>query len=80
MLNCMATCRGTDKKPCDNNLKAFPSEKLVASFDNMGGEDMFKKIVASTSLTSISDTVDKLSDTISAAIPKIAFDDERLGD
>ena len=21
MLNCMATCRGTDKKPCDNKLK-----------------------------------------------------------
>ena len=29
MLNCTVTCRGADKKPCDNILNLEPAGKLI---------------------------------------------------
>ena len=49
MLNCMATYRGTDKKPCDNKLNIEPAGKLISNI-NFGGDAMDKVITDGSSL------------------------------
>ena len=79
MLNCAVTCRGTDKKPCDNNLNALSSVKLVSAFDKLGGEDMFKTMDMTASLNNILGTVDEIYDKFTEVAPKLALDDDTLG-
>jgi hypothetical protein len=47
MLNCMATCRSTDKKPCDNILEEPTFTQLVnKSFsDILGGNSITNTLV-----------------------------------
>ena len=47
MLNCTVTCRGTDKKPCDNNLNVEPAGKLISNIDF--GDDAMNKFFADNS-------------------------------
>ena len=49
MLNCMATYRGTNKKPCDNKLNIEPAGKLISNI-NFGGDAMDKVITDGSSL------------------------------
>ncbi len=49
MLNCTVTCRGTDKKPCDNNLNVEPAGKLISNID-FGGDAMNKFFADNSSL------------------------------
>lgn len=49
MLNCMATYRGTDKKPCDNNLNIEPAGKVIDNI-NFGGDAMTKLFANNSSL------------------------------
>lgn len=60
MLNCMATCRGTDKKPCGNKLNISPVGKLIDNID-FGGDAMIKGITDSSSLAKSLDIVTDVS-------------------
>lgn len=79
MLNCAVTCRGTDKKPCDNILNALSSVKLAGAFDKMGGSDMFKAMDMTASLDNILGTVDDICDKFTGVTPKLTLNDDTLG-
>ena len=79
MLNCAVTCRGTDKKPCDNILNALSSVKLVGAFDKLGGSDMFKTMDMTASLNNVLGTVDDICDKFMGVTPKLTLNDDTLG-
>ena len=79
MLNYAVTHRGTDKKPCDNNMNALSSKIYEGALYSSGGEDMLKEFNMSTSFTGILDTVDCLGSKLAEIAPKIAISDEALG-
>ena len=56
MLNCMTTCRGTDKKPYGNKLNISPAGKLIDNID-FGGDAMIKELMDSSSLAKSLDIV-----------------------
>lgn len=60
MLNCTVTCRGTDKKPCDNILNLEPAGKLIGNID-FGGDAMHKFFANNTSLAKSFETAAEVS-------------------
>lgn len=79
MLDCMGTCRSTDKKPCGNNSISAPSQKLDNLVCDFGGDAALKLNQVDAKALKNAGKIAKAAESAAKALPKIQLDPIVLG-